>query len=102
MDAGDGGRSRHGPPALLQALEVAAGMDSAARDLAEQGERYRLDDARMIVDRLRDLDALTGDLTYDEAVDLVWLAIDPALFDRLVRVRGWSTDRFAEWLATTC
>jgi AcrR family transcriptional regulator len=84
---------------LLQALEVAAGMDPAARDLAEQGERYRLHDARMIVDRLRDLDALTGDLTYDAAVDLVWLAMDPALFDRLVRVRGWSTDRFSEWLA---
>jgi AcrR family transcriptional regulator len=86
---------------LAQALEVAAGMDPAARDLVEQGERYRLDDARMIVDRLRALNALTGDLTYVEAVDLVWLAIDPALFDRLVRVRGWSSDRFAEWLAQT-
>lgn len=83
---------------LAQALEVAAGTDPAARELVAQGRRYRLDDARMVVDRVRDLGALTSDLTYDEAVDLVWLAIDPALFDRLVVVRGWSTSRFAEWL----
>jgi hypothetical protein len=70
-----------------------------ARDLVEQGQRHRLEDARLVIDRLRALDALTGDLTYDEAVDLVWLAIDPAPFDRLVRVRGWSIRRFEEWLA---
>jgi AcrR family transcriptional regulator len=84
---------------LAQALEVAAGTDPAARDLVERGQRHRLDDARMVVDRLRALNALTSNLAYDEAVDLVWLAIDPAMFDRLVRVRGWSTTRFEEWLA---
>jgi AcrR family transcriptional regulator len=84
---------------LAQALEVAAGMDPAGRDLMEQGQRHRLDDARIVIDRLRALNALTSNLTYDEAVDLVWLAIDPVLFDRLVRVRGWSTSRFEEWLA---
>ena len=84
---------------LAQALEVAAGMDPAACDLVEQGRRHRLDDARMIVDRLRALGALTSDLTYGEAVDLVWLATDPVLFDRLVRVRGWSRRRFEKWLS---
>ena len=29
---------------------------------------------------------------------MAWLATDPLLFDRLVRLRGWSTDRFQEWL----
>jgi AcrR family transcriptional regulator len=84
---------------LVQVLEVAAGMDPAARDLLKQSQRRRLQDARMIVARLRDLDALsTG---YDEAVDLVWLATDSALFDRLVRVRGWPIGRFRDWLAQT-
>jgi hypothetical protein len=52
----------------------------------------------VIVKRLASLDALTAALTRAEAVDLAWLATDPALFDRLVRVRGWSTRRFADWL----
>ena len=84
--------------ALFQALEVAAGMDSAARALLEQSRRQRLDGARKVVERLADLNAL-GDLGVDEAVDVAWLAGDPALYDRLVRERGWSTRRFEEWLA---
>jgi AcrR family transcriptional regulator len=84
---------------LYAALEAAAGIDPGARAVLEQSQRRRLDDARKIVDRLRDLDALTGDLTHEEAVDLVWLATDPALFDRLVRTRGWAVERFEEWLA---
>ena len=88
-----------GSAALSGALEMAAGMDAAARELVEEGQRRRLDDARKVVRRLRDLDALATEVTYQEAVDLVWLAMDPALFDRLVRVRRWSTKRFEEWLA---
>jgi AcrR family transcriptional regulator len=84
--------------ALVQALEVAAGTDGDAKDLLAQVQEQRLDGARKIVKRLRTLGALTADLTVQEAVDLAWLATDAALFDRLVRVRGWSTSRFGEWL----
>jgi AcrR family transcriptional regulator len=84
---------------LFQALEVATGIDSEARELLEQSQHQRLDAARLIVERLRALGALTNDLTESDAVDLAWLATDGALFDRLVRVRGWSTGRFEEWLA---
>jgi AcrR family transcriptional regulator len=84
---------------LFQALEVAAGIDSEARELLEQSQHQRLDAARLIVERLRALGALTNDLTESDAVDLAWLATDGALFDRLVQVRGWSTSRFEEWLA---
>ena len=87
--------------ALYGALEVAAGIDPAARELAEELQRRRLDDARKVVGPLRDMKALTTDITCQEAVDLVWLVMDPALFDRLVRVRRWSTSRFKEWLAST-
>jgi hypothetical protein len=27
--------------------------------------------------------------------------MDPAIFDRLVRVRGWTASRFEEWLVDT-
>jgi AcrR family transcriptional regulator len=84
---------------LFQALEVAAGMDREARALLEQSQRQRLDGARTLIKRLTALHGLKSGLTRDEAVDVAWLATDPALFDRLVRVRGWSRGRFAEWLA---
>jgi AcrR family transcriptional regulator len=86
---------------LYVALEVAGSMDPAARDLVEESQRRRLDDAHKVVRRLRDLDALTTHITYQEAVDVVWLAMDPAIFDRLVRLRGWTPGRFEEWLADT-
>jgi AcrR family transcriptional regulator len=86
---------------LFQALEVAAGMDSAARELVEQSRRQRLDGARRVVKRLAELDALNSGLRADEAADVAWLAGDPALYDRLVCERGWSTRRFEEWLART-
>jgi AcrR family transcriptional regulator len=84
--------------ALVQAVEVAAGTDGEAGVLLAQVQEQRLDGASTIVKRLRKLGALTADLPVQEAVDLAWLATDAALFDRLVRVRGWSTSRFGEWL----
>src|SRR4051794_16412571 len=86
---------------LHGALEVAAGMDPAARELLEESQRWRLDDARKVVRRLRDMKALTPDVTHQEAVDLVWLAMDPGLFRRLVRVRLWRASWFKEWLGAT-
>jgi AcrR family transcriptional regulator len=89
--------ARVGP--LYSALEVAAGMDPAARELVEESQRRRLDDARKVVRRLRDMGALTTDITHQEAVDVAWLAMDPALYDRLVLTRRWTSKRFEKWLA---
>lgn len=86
---------------LFGALEVAAGIDPDARALLERSQRDRLAGARAVVERVRLLGALTPDLTAAEAVDVAWLATDPALFDRMVRVRGWTPGRFAEWLGHT-
>ncbi|MET0757044.1 MAG: helix-turn-helix domain-containing protein [Mycobacterium sp.] len=83
---------------LFQALEGAAGLDAAAQALVEESQRQRLAGARMIVERLAALDALNPDLARGEAIDVAWLATDPALFDRLVRLRGWSAKRYEEWL----
>jgi len=90
--------ARVGP--LYTVVEVAAGIDPAARDLIAESQHRRRDDARKVVRRLRDLKALTTRITHREAVDLVWLAMDPSLFDRLVRVRGWTASRFADLLAS--
>ena len=35
----------------------------------------------------------------DGAADDLWLLMDPAIFDRLVRHRGWTPERYARWFA---
>jgi AcrR family transcriptional regulator len=89
--------SRVGP--LVRALDVAAGSDPEAQELAERLQRQRLYGARSIVARLAALESLTPGLTVEEATDIAWLASDPLLHDRMVRLRGWSESRFAEWLS---
>jgi AcrR family transcriptional regulator len=84
---------------LLRALEIAAEVDTTARSLYEQLQSQRLEGARTIVNRLAELGALRGDLAPDEAADLAWLSGDPSFYDRLVRQRGWSIERFEQWVA---
>ncbi|MCT7661906.1 TetR/AcrR family transcriptional regulator [Mycobacterium deserti] len=88
---------RVGP--LMTALEVAAGGDAEAAALIESSQHQRLEGARTVVRRLTALKALRPDLSRDTAVDIAWLASDAVLYDRLVRLRGWSHTRFETWLA---
>lgn len=34
-----------------------------------------------------------------EAIDTVWLLMDPALFDRLITEHGWTPRRYGAWFA---
>jgi AcrR family transcriptional regulator len=87
--------------ALYEALNVAADADAGARAVREQTDRERLAGSRQVVTRLRALRALTPDLTLAEAADIAWLLADPALYNRLVQRRNWSSARFERWLSTT-
>jgi len=63
--------------------------------------------ARLHADRLRNLrvlvDALAANgplpLPADEAVESVWALTSPELHQLLTRVRGWTRDRYCDWLA---
>jgi hypothetical protein len=83
---------------LVRAMEVAAGLDHGARSAYDTALGQRLLDAGAVVDRLIKLNALNDGVTAQEAVDIAWLYGDPALYERLVRQRGWHVDRFAQWL----
>lgn len=91
VPSGPGGRSGR--------VGSRGGTDTEAGELADRFERQRLADARRIVEQLVALDALGGDLKRAEATDLAWLSTDPRLYDRLMRVRGWTHRRFEKWLA---
>jgi AcrR family transcriptional regulator len=83
---------------LFRALEIAADSDAEARRLLDETQAQRLSDARKVIGRIVGLTPLSGALSRSAAIDVAWLATDPVLFDRFVRVRGWTVKAFELWL----
>ena len=85
---------------MLALFEGASGgdeLDALRRQMVAQREVT----AAWLVDRLAERSALRPRLRRAEAVDTVWALIDPALFDRLTRHRGWTVPRYERWIADT-
>jgi hypothetical protein len=77
---------------------------SASRDQVDvQGRaamvQQRRQAMREAAQMFADAGALRPDLDIEVAADLMWFYNDPSLYDKLVRQRGWSVDRFQAWLA---
>jgi AcrR family transcriptional regulator len=86
---------------LVLAAYDAAGTDPALRELAEQLSTQRAATVAWIIDGIRDRAALREGITRRHAIDQVWLLIDPAVYHRLTRYRGWSPARYEKWLTDT-
>jgi AcrR family transcriptional regulator len=78
-------------------VQSAAGADPAAAAMLDEMGRQRLAGMAVMAAEA----ARTGQLavTEDECRDLVWSMTDGVLWHRLVNERGWTNERFAEWLA---
>jgi AcrR family transcriptional regulator len=79
---------------LVLAVFEGASADPELAALAEQMTTQRATTAAWIVDRLAPLRC-----DRDEAVDTVWILMDPAVFHRLTRRRGWTPQRYRQWFA---
>ena len=96
---------------LTASAERAAGLVLAALDagpklrdpgiaaVAAQMTTQRETMAAWLVDGLRHRAALRPGLDRAEAIDTVWLLMDPAVFTRLTGTRGWPPARFQAWFA---
>jgi AcrR family transcriptional regulator len=94
---------------LTMSAERAAGLVLAALDAAPLDEEISLVAAQMLaqrevmaawlVDGLARRRSLRDGLDRAEAVDTVWLLMDPAVFTRLTGPRGWPPARFRVWFA---
>lgn len=81
---------------LIQAVRGAAGTEpSAAGMLAEMGRQRSMGMGVMAADA-----AATGQLAVseEECRDVVWAMTDGTLWHALVVEKGWTDERFADWL----
>ena len=90
---------------LERAAPLVAVVAGAARSHTELAELLaalhadRLTNLRTLVDAL----AANGPLRLqeDEAVETVWALTSPELHQLLIRMRGWTRQRYCDWLATS-
>jgi AcrR family transcriptional regulator len=85
---------RIGPFQLM--VQSAAGADPVAAEVLEEMGRQRLAGMGVMAAEA----ATTGQLAVseEECRDVLWSMTDGLLWHRLVRERGWTADRYAEWL----
>jgi AcrR family transcriptional regulator len=84
---------------LVLALFEGAATDPELAELSTQMIAQRATTAEWIVDRLAALARLRDSCTRQEAIDTVWMLMDPAVFDRLTRQRQWTVEQYERWLA---
>jgi AcrR family transcriptional regulator len=84
---------------LVMAVFEGSSKDPELAELTDQMIRQRAITAGWIVDGLAGKANLREELTRQDAVDTVWLLMEPAVFDRLVRHRHWTVDRYQNWFA---
>lgn len=82
---------------ILAVMDQAASGDPEIAALARELDAQRSATAAWIVRGVTDRAPLAPGLDHDHAVDTVWLLMDPLVFRRLTRDRGWSGDRFQRW-----
>lgn len=82
---------------LVLALFEASPTDPELAELAAQMINQRLATATWLVDALTQRVPLRDGCTKAEAVDTVWLLMDPAVFDRLIRHRSWTPEHYQHW-----
>jgi AcrR family transcriptional regulator len=83
---------------MLAAYEAAA-SDPDIQLLIMDRESQRERTANWIVNGVVDRTGLCPELDRAGAIDTVWMLMDPVIFNRLTRHRGWSLDRYASWFA---
>jgi AcrR family transcriptional regulator len=89
-------KERAGP--LLEILRNAASADIELAALWKRIQTEFYDNQHAIVERLRANNALRPGLEVDHGADILWALNHPDLYRLLVGDRGWTPERYEEWL----
>jgi AcrR family transcriptional regulator len=82
---------------LVVAAYEAAPTDPEMKTLTQQQEAERARTVGWLVDGIVARAPLRAGLSRAAAIDTVWLLMDPIVFSRLTRHRGWSPTDFERW-----
>lgn len=69
--------------------------------LEQERERIRYEREEQMVASLRGAKRLRQELSYRAARDILWTLTGSEVYRMLVRERGWSSQRYQDWLADT-
>lgn len=86
---------------LVLAVFEGSAKDPELEKVAEQMVTQRAVTASWIVEGVSRVASLREGCSTDEAVDTVWLLMDPAVFDRLTRRRHWTVGQYERWFANS-
>jgi AcrR family transcriptional regulator len=84
--------------AICEAIHSAAGCDPEVSDLWREIGQQRLNGAKAFAALIDEKGGLRDGLAVGQARDIIWIFNDPTLHHALVRLRGWSQDRYRQWL----
>lgn len=88
---------RAGP--LTRALVGGAATDPELRVLLDELEAQRLNGLGRMASLLADRGVLRSGLSVEQARDIIWTLCSAAVHDLLVIERGWTSERYRDWLA---
>jgi len=86
---------------VYRVLTSAAGSDPAAAELLGEIKQQRDQGQGQIARSLSRASALKPGLRQRDAADLIHALMSPEVYRLLVGDRGWTAERYEEWLATT-
>jgi TetR/AcrR family transcriptional regulator, regulator of autoinduction and epiphytic fitness len=84
---------------LYRVLVAAADSDPDLRDVLDGMETRRLHGLGGLAAQLAEIRAMRSDLSVDDARDVIWTLCSTPVHDLLVRERGWTSQRYRDWLA---
>jgi AcrR family transcriptional regulator len=97
--AGVIGRAQARSAGLIVAVFEGSSAHADLAGLAAQMMHQRRTTAEWIIDAMIGKTPLRKEYTRSDAVDTMWILMDPAVFDRLVRHCHWSVEHYQRWFA---
>jgi len=82
-------------------LRSAAAIDSDIADLRARMQENRFTKMGVFIEWLASLGPLRDDMNASEATATAWMLTSPEVNRMLRDVRGWSSQRYSEWLSAT-